>query len=43
MEDKDEQYERFVEILIEYLEPTSPSEVNISSSMRKRVAMFNER
>ncbi|CAN0184313.1 unnamed protein product, partial [Ectocarpus sp. 4 AP-2014] len=40
---EDEQFNRFVFILNQYLLPTSPDEINISSSMRKRVLSFGTR
>ncbi|CAM9557458.1 unnamed protein product [Ascophyllum nodosum] len=43
LEDENEQFEKFTHILIEYLQPTSPSEVNISSSMSKRISKFKDR
>ncbi|CAM9520506.1 unnamed protein product [Scytosiphon promiscuus] len=40
---REKQFETFLHILDQYLLPSSPDEVNISSSMSKRIAAFKNR
>ncbi|CAM9582874.1 unnamed protein product, partial [Hapterophycus canaliculatus] len=42
-DEREKQFETFLKILDQYLLPTSPDEVNISSSMSKRIAAFRKR